>query len=152
MSGAAALVIVTVLSVLIRSEPGSEEPTGAANPPPVAPSRFDNSILVDETVPDGSKVKPGQAFTKVWTLRNVGTVRWEGRYLARVNSTDCRAPGRVKIHNTDPGELVRVKARITAATTRTRCKIYWKMTDASHRLLFPDLKPIFLDVYVREGA
>lgn len=152
VSGAAALVIVAVISVLIASSTGSERPTVGADPPAVAESRHDNSILIDETVPDGSKVKPGRTFTKVWTLRNVGAVRWEGRYLARVNSTDCRAPGRVKIPNTDPGEAVRVKARITAASKRTRCKIFWKMTDASHRLLFPDLKPIFLDVYVREGS
>ncbi|MFK3978861.1 NBR1-Ig-like domain-containing protein [Micromonospora sp. NPDC050397] len=123
---------------------------------PVPESTVDNAHLDDAafegdiTIPDGTVVAPSQVFTKVWQLRNTGHVRWEGRYLTRMNTTECSAPAMVPIPTTDPGESVRITVQVTASPTPAHCKIYWKATDASRRLLFPDKNPIFLDVTVQE--
>ncbi|MGH3931449.1 MAG: NBR1-Ig-like domain-containing protein [Pseudonocardiaceae bacterium] len=118
---------------------------------PTAP--FDEVIFEgDVTFPDGSVVAPGQMFTKAWQLRNIGSMRWEGRYLTRVNSTPCYTPEMVPIPDTDPGSSVRIEVPVTASESPAHCKIFWKMTDAERRLLFPDKNPIFLDVVVREQS
>ncbi len=116
-------------------------------------NQFDDATFEgDVTFPDGSVVAPGQKFTKVWQLRNNGSVRWEGRYLTRMNSTSCQAPDMVPVPATDPGKPVRIQVPVTASESPARCKIYWKMTDATQRLLLPDKNPIFLDVVVRDRA
>ncbi|RKR92181.1 Ig-like domain-containing protein [Micromonospora pisi] len=145
----AALVVVASVGLLVgwSFAPSAE---------PAPESTVDNAHLDDAafegdiTIPDGTVVTPSQVFTKVWQLRNTGQVRWEGRYLTRMNTTECSAPGMVPIPTTDPGESVRITVRVTASPTPAHCKIYWKATDASRRLLFPDKNPIFLDVTVRE--
>ncbi len=129
----------------------------AASPAPAdgqsRAAQFDDATFEgDMTFPDGSVVAPGQRFTKVWQLRNNGSMQWEGRYLTRMNSTSCQAPNMVPIPTTDPGEPVRIQVPVTASESPAHCKIYWKMTDATQRLLLPDKNPIFLDVVVRDRA
>ncbi|HEY3445109.1 MAG TPA: NBR1-Ig-like domain-containing protein [Myxococcales bacterium] len=36
----------------------------------------DDSLFVSETIPDGTHFKPGQSFTKTWTLKNTGATPW----------------------------------------------------------------------------
>ncbi|WP_329101261.1 NBR1-Ig-like domain-containing protein [Micromonospora sp. NBC_01699] len=145
----AALFAVVAVGLLVG---WSFAPSGE----PAPESTVDNAQLDDAafegdiTIPDGTVVAPSQVFTKVWQLRNTGQVRWEGRYLTRMNTTDCSAPDMVPIPTTEPGESVRITVQVTASPTPARCKIYWKATDASRRLLLPDKNPIFLDVIVQE--
>jgi Ig-like domain from next to BRCA1 gene len=123
----------------------------APAPGETSAARFDDaSFEGDVTFPDGSVVAPGQQFVKVWQLRNIGSVRWEGRYLTRLNSTPCLTPDMVPIPVTDPGRSVRIEVPVTASESPARCKIFWKMTDAARRLQLPDKNPIFLDVVVRD--
>ncbi|WP_116045873.1 NBR1-Ig-like domain-containing protein [Amycolatopsis palatopharyngis] len=145
----AALVVVASVGLLVG---WSFSPSGVPAPENVVDSpQFDDAVFEgDITIPDGTVVAPAQVFTKVWQLRNTGQVRWEGRYVTRMNTTECSAPEMVPIPTTDPGESVRITVRVTASATPAHCKIYWKATDASRRLLFPDKNPIFLDVTVRE--
>jgi hypothetical protein len=141
---AVAAVVAAVLGSLavVSPEPESGHPDAA---------QFDDAIFEgDVTFPDGSVVATGQSFTKVWQLRNSGSMRWEGRYLNRMSSTSCQAPDRVPIPATDPGRSVRIEVPVTAGDSPAGCKIYWKMTDATQRLLLPDKDPIFLDVEVRD--
>ena len=40
-------------------------------------------FIADVTIPDGTVMEPGQAFTKTWRLKNVGAVEWgEGSNLS----------------------------------------------------------------------
>src|SRR5690606_15189824 len=38
------------------------------------------TFVQDVTIPDGTVVRPGQAFTKTWRLRNDGTCTWTTAY------------------------------------------------------------------------
>jgi hypothetical protein len=55
-----------------ESEP---EPTLTVNPTPCNASR-----MTDETIPDGTRFDPDEAFTKTWTLRNNGSCEWNTDY------------------------------------------------------------------------
>ncbi|MFC6575347.1 NBR1-Ig-like domain-containing protein [Planomonospora parontospora] len=114
-----------------------------------AQSSDDSVFEGDVTYPDGSTVRRKAHFTKVWRIRNAGTVPWEGRYLTRINSTPCRAPERIAIEPTAPGRTTDIAVRVRAAAGPARCKIFWKMTSEDGTPLFPAKKPIFLDVSVQ---
>ncbi|WP_449060411.1 NBR1-Ig-like domain-containing protein [Planomonospora algeriensis] len=144
--GAGALVIL--FSPLDGENAGE---SAASHEPPAwtAESRDDSIFEGDVTYPDGTEVRRGRPFTKVWRIRNAGAIPWQGRYLTRINTAPCRAPERVEIEPTDPGEAVEIAVRVRAADRPARCKIFWKMTSADGTPLFAGKKPIFLDVSVK---
>ncbi|MEV0349339.1 NBR1-Ig-like domain-containing protein [Nonomuraea sp. NPDC050680] len=127
---------------------GNDEPTASATPARAASPYDDSAFEQDVTHPDGTVVKTGTEFTKIWRIRNTGTILWRGRYLTRLNDTPCRAPKRVEIRMVQPGEPVDIAVRVRASDSPGRCKIYWKMTDETGTQLLSAKKPIFLDVVV----
>lgn len=127
---------------------GKNEPTASATPARAASPYDDSAFEQDVTHPDGTVVKTGTEFTKIWRIRNTGTIPWRGRYLTRLNDTPCRAPKRVEIRVVQPGEAVDIAVRVRASDSPGRCKIYWKMTDETGTQLLSAKKPIFLDVVV----
>ncbi|MFG1962304.1 NBR1-Ig-like domain-containing protein [Nonomuraea sp. NPDC049028] len=127
---------------------GKNKPTTSAIPTQAASSYDDSAFEQDVTHPDGTVVKTGTEFTKIWRIRNTGTIPWRGRFLTRLNDTPCRAPKRVEIRVVQPGEPVDIAVRVRASDSPGRCKIYWKMTDETGTQLLSAKKPIFLDVVV----
>ncbi|MBT2232045.1 NBR1-Ig-like domain-containing protein [Nonomuraea sp. NEAU-A123] len=127
---------------------GKNEPTAQATPARSATPYDDSAFEQDITHPDGTVVKKGTEFTKIWRIRNTGTIPWRGRYLTRLNDTPCRAPKRVEIRAVQPGEPVDIAVRVRASDSPGRCKIYWKMTDGTGTQLLSTKRPIFLDVVV----
>ncbi|TKK88142.1 hypothetical protein FDA94_14580 [Herbidospora galbida] len=124
--------------------------SGRSPEPSVAtPIALDESVFeADVTIPDGTLVGKGESFEKVWRIKNAGKVEWAGRFLMRVNDTLCAAPRKVGVPRTPPGSSVDIRVTVEAPKTAGACKIFWKMVDAEGRLLFPDKRPIFLDVRV----
>jgi hypothetical protein len=124
----------------------------AAASPPAPPIAGDEATFVrDVTVPDGSTVRAGERFVKVWELRNSGTVAWRGRYLMRLPGKDgepCRTPDRVPVPATEPGSTAQVSVVVDGPIRPTRCKVYWKLVDEQGRPYFPLTRPMFFDVVV----
>ncbi|GHE36557.1 hypothetical protein GCM10017673_44010 [Streptosporangium violaceochromogenes] len=152
--GVAASALIVVAGPMLLS-PATDPPAtgverGALRPAPAASAtpRDDSLFVGDITYPDGSTVRPGSSFTKVWRIRNTGTTSWEGRRLARINAASCRSPASVGVPPTAPGQTVDIEVRVRASDRPGSCRIYWKMTDARGRELFPDKRPVFLDVRV----
>ncbi|GAA0961194.1 NBR1-Ig-like domain-containing protein [Actinocorallia libanotica] len=147
------LVTVAALAVLVAVAGGvaffSEE-RPVRKPPAAQPTiQVDDSVFEgDITYPDGTLVRRGESFEKVWRIRNTGTVEWEGRFLMRANDAICDAPDRVEIPRTRPGESVDLRVRVRAPRKSGKCRIYWKMVDGQGRTFFPGKRPIFLDVRV----
>ncbi|MEU8102126.1 NBR1-Ig-like domain-containing protein [Nonomuraea muscovyensis] len=137
---------LTVLHLALR-EDRRETPPAPAPTASVIP-RDDSEFLGDVTYPDGSKVRTNSTFTKTWRVRNTGTIPWEGRLLARVNADPCKSPETVAIPPTAPGHTVDLSVRVRAPGKPGKCRIYYKMTDAQGRVLFPLKRPVFLDVRV----
>jgi hypothetical protein len=164
---AAAAVVVVVGAVLAVTVRGRSSPSGsnaaAATPSATSspsPTPFSDSLIpgdsskfiADVTIPDGSKVKVNQEFTKVWALANVGTVVWHNRFLARINPTadadGCHSPDRVAIGDTPPGQQVMISVPVTAPNHPGKCWVSWKMVDENGHEYFPSRRPVYFMVNV----
>jgi len=128
---------------------------GATGPPAVpepveaaggsVPADFDpgdRSVLVSETVPDGTIVEPGSTFTKTWTVRNAGTADWRGRWLTRQGDPGVpgwlASPRRVPVPDTAAGGHATVSVELTSPRLAGSFTAYFKMTDGDGRPYFPE--------------
>jgi transcriptional regulator with XRE-family HTH domain len=113
----------------------------------------DASSFVDDDVPHGSLMAPGEFFAKTWRIRNSGTVPWRGRRLERQGP--LTGPGLitsqkyVDIPDTDPGEIAEISALLKAPGYDCSSIAYFKMIDDEGFLCFPDVHQLGLDVLVR---
>lgn len=101
-----------------------------------------SEFIADVTIPDGTIMKPGEEFTKIWEIRNSGNVIWSNRYLKRLGALSGSAlitsKSRVKIPKTLPGERVEIAVKLKAPEVATTTTAMWKMTFSDGRLCFPD--------------
>ncbi|MEV1244913.1 NBR1-Ig-like domain-containing protein [Nonomuraea sp. NPDC050022] len=143
---ATAIILVGLGGFYLTTNATQDDPP--APPTASTPAKDDSAFVGDITYPDGSEVRPGSSFKKVWRIRNIGTTSWAGRRLARINTGPCRSPESVPIPPTAPGQTADIAVQVRAPDKPGNCRIYWKMTDAQGRELFPDKRPVFLDVRV----
>jgi hypothetical protein len=129
-------------------------PVHSSNPPPAPPAHAGDasSFIADITLPDCSHVHRGQLVSKVWRLKNVGTVPWTGYSLHRLDvpqqSNQCQTIPDVPIDDTAPGDLVDVRTEITAPKTAGFCFVRFKMVDATGHIAFPGNRPVNFQVIV----
>lgn len=113
----------------------------------------DATAFVDDTVPHGTLLVPGQPFVKAWRIKNAGTVEWQGRRLERQGP--LTGPGLitsqryVEIPTTAPGEVALIEAELKAPGYDCTSIAYFKMVDRDGQLCFPDQHQLGLDVLVR---
>jgi transcriptional regulator with XRE-family HTH domain len=112
----------------------------------------DASTFVDDTVPHGSLMEPGEVFEQVWRIKNSGTVPWVGRQLERQGP--LTGPGLisslrfVEIADTEPAEIAKITAPLKAPTYDCSSIAYFKMVDSESNFCFPDNYQLGLDVLV----
>jgi len=68
----------TPTSILFTPFPS---PTTFAPSTPSGPLCDDSLFLGDTTIPDGTKMKPGEQFYKIWRLKNTGVCTWDDGYM-----------------------------------------------------------------------
>ncbi|WNM39306.1 NBR1-Ig-like domain-containing protein [Micromonospora halotolerans] len=164
LAAAATVVVVVALVAALgfavrgRSSPGGSGAVAASQSP--SPPAFSDALIpgdsskfvADITIPDGTRVKVNARFEKVWALKNVGSVDWHNRFLARTNPTadddDCRTPDRVAIGDTPPGEQVMISVVVTAPNRPGKCWVSWKMVDEHGQEYFPTRRPVYFMVTV----
>ena len=103
-------------------------------PTALAASDCDHAQFVsDLTVPDGSSLAPGAAFTKTWRLMNIGTCQWSTAYnIVWVGGDSVGAPTSVNMPVTVvPGQMVDVSVNLKAPTTAGHYKGLFKINNAS---------------------
>jgi hypothetical protein len=115
------------------SEPTSAPaPTNTPLPQPTATAKVacDVAAFVSETIPDGTDFTPGKAFTKTWTLKNVGSCTWNQDYdVVFVDGTAMNAPAAQQLTTgtVKPGETVKIsidmKAPLAGGTHRGDFKL-----------------------------
>ncbi|MBB1160311.1 NBR1-Ig-like domain-containing protein, partial [Amycolatopsis dendrobii] len=146
------VVLGLVAAVVVLATPSSRDKEAAAPhyPLPGDSSGFGGDGLPgDVTFPDGAKARYGQTFTKIWRLKNTGSVPWRSRYLQVAGGTTvlCPSPPRVPVPDAEPGQLVEVSVPVTPTGTGV-CHVLWKMVDERGALVFPDRTGIFYQVTV----
>ncbi|MCD0452620.1 hypothetical protein LO762_26055 [Actinocorallia sp. API 0066] len=124
------------------------------NPPAAPPANEgDASVFIaDITLLDCTHVGRGETVTKVWRIKNVGTVPWQGYSLRRLDvpqrADQCRTVNEVPIDDTLPGETVDIGTEITTPRTPGLCYVRFKMADASGQLVFPGSRPLNFQIIV----
>lgn len=164
-------VILVVAAVNSGTEPGGQSPQPSAGPsmaalspddcpmrstnPPAAPPahKGDAAVFVEDvTLPDCTLVGAGKTLTKVWRIKNAGSVPWKGYSLRRLDLTQqadqCQTIPDVPIEDTQPGETVDIRTVITTPRKPGLCYVRFKMVDASGTVVFPGSRPVNFQIIV----
>lgn len=92
-----------------------------------------NSVFEgDITIPDGSVLKPGEDFTKIWAIRNTGTCAWdEGFALVFIGGDTAIDPYNFEFKKTSDivlsGEGLNIAIKLTAPLTPGDYQGHWRM-------------------------
>ena len=118
-------------------EPASEEP--APTEETVQPTDTsapeactDLASFVSETVLDDTVFKPGVAFTKTWTLKNVGTCTWTTRYaLSFYDGEQMGGSSMIPLSKeVQPGDTITLSVDLTAPNQTGKYKGRWMLMNA----------------------
>jgi hypothetical protein len=169
---AAAVVAIVVITIALIARSGSKHggspdgttagarlspsdcPIHQSNPPPAPPAhRGDASTFVaDVTLHDCTHVRRGTTVTKIWRLKNVGTVAWKGYSLHRLDlpqqRDQCQTIDDVPIPDTAAGHPVDITTQVTTPPTPGFCFVRFKMLDASGHVVFPGSRPVNFQLIV----
>jgi hypothetical protein len=109
-------------------------------------------FVKDITIPDGSQIAPGAAFTKTWRLRNAGVCPWSGYTLVFESGDLMGATSPQTIGTVSPGQEVDLSVNFTAPTTSGSYRSYWRIRNSAG-VLIPVLggtqgKSFFVDIKV----
>jgi len=85
-------------------------------------------FVADITIPDGTVMTPGQAFTKKWRIRNIGSCAWSGYLLVFDNGDSMSGPASKPISALNPGQEVDLEVSLIAPTTAGSYRGYWRIT------------------------
>jgi hypothetical protein len=110
-----------------------DSPTATSLPEPttvpVACDQASPGIPIDVTIPDDTRMQPGQAFTKVWRLKNSGTCSWLPEYQVFLFSGEAMgAPASFGLgQRVDPEQSVEISVDLTAPQSAGIYQGNWKL-------------------------
>jgi Ig-like domain from next to BRCA1 gene/Carbohydrate family 9 binding domain-like len=96
---------------------------------PTALNCTNKAQFVSETVGDLTYLAPGTAFTKTWSLKNIGTCTWGAGYALVFDSGDqMGGPASVPLTaSVPPNALYNFTVNLTAPSTGGQFQGYWKL-------------------------
>ena len=94
---------------------------------------IDRAVMIDETIPDGTQMNPGETFTKTWRFRNNGTCTWTTQYSLSMNSGhDLENEGYPNLQSSvAPGGEIEVSVNMTAPQTPGTYESHWVLNNAA---------------------
>ncbi|MBI3153698.1 MAG: hypothetical protein HYZ21_16330 [Chloroflexi bacterium] len=96
----------------------------------IPPNCTNNAVLLrDVTIQDGTRVNPGEKFTKTWEFVNNGTCPWIGYALKFAAGDQMNAPLSAPITDTLPKGKVQVSVELTAPTANGSYTGYFTLND-----------------------
>ena len=113
-------------------------------------------FVTDVTIPDGTIMTPGQAFTKKWRIKNLGSCAWTGYLLVFDSGDSMGGPASKPISALNPGQEIDLDVNLTAPATAGNYRGYWRiMTNGS--VLVPIVdgyqgKSFYVDIKVQSPA
>jgi len=115
-------------------QPGTPHPS----PSPTSPcyDAASPAVPFDLTVPDGTAMRPGEVFTKVWQVVNTGTCTWNPSYaLVWFAGPPLGAPREVPLHQiVPPGHIAILSVDMVAPLAEGVYQSYWKLRAPSGTL------------------
>ncbi len=104
-------------------------PTATVGTPPAGAACTNSAAFVgDVTIPDGTPLAPGQAFNKIWRIRNTGTCTWDSNYqLVFAAGEPMTATRAVAVPTTPPGAPADLLVAMSAPTTPGTHRGDWRV-------------------------
>ncbi|MGE5073332.1 MAG: NBR1-Ig-like domain-containing protein, partial [Anaerolineae bacterium] len=121
---------IVLLAALIFPLAGDVQKAAALAPCPAA------QFVADVTIPDGTYIQPGAAFSKTWRIKNIGTCAWNTGF-ALVFASGERMGGLSPIYLprwVGPGQAIDLTVDLTAPTTGGTYRSYWQLQTDTGRL------------------
>lgn len=84
-------------------------------------------FVTDVTIPDGTVVTPGQAFTKKWRIKNIGSCAWTGFSLVFDSGDSMGGSATKAISTVNPGQEIDLEINLTAPSTVGNYRGYWRI-------------------------
>ena len=111
-------------------------------------------LLMDVTIPDGTRLTQGETFTKTWRLRNTGTCPWDNRYtLAFLEGERMGAPNTILVPVTAPKADADISVELTAPAKNGNYTGYFQLLDLNGKVIPIGLeRSIWLKIVVGPGA
>ncbi len=113
----AEILISRSSEIKIPTAQSGPAPTATPIPPVDQPANCKNVMvfMADVSIPDGTKLNPGEKFTKTWRLYNNGSCKWYEGYTVEFVSGDFMG-GRSAVipQRTIPGTVVEVSINMQA--------------------------------------
>jgi len=105
------------------------------------------SFVSDVTIPDKTKVTPGQSFTKTWKVLNSGTCAWEAGFIFNVVGGDAMGGVAVTLNQrVESGRQYEFSVPMVAPTNKSgELKGTWRLADANGNF-FGDGVYVLVDV------
>jgi len=134
------LAFATVEPLASTSQPGSQVEAC------VNQARF----IEDLTIPDGSRVQPGELLDKRWAVLNSGNCNWGPGYrLIRADAGNLEAPGELALYPARAGEPAVWQVLLTAPRAPGEYLASWQARSPSGEP-FGDPVFVFFEVVARE--
>lgn len=113
-------------------------------------------FVTDATIPDGTIMTPGQAFTKKWRIKNIGSCVWTGFSLVFDNGESMGGPATKAISTLNPGQEVDLEVALIAPSTPGSYRGYWRI-NTNGGVLVPIVsgylgKSFYVDIKVQSPA
>lgn len=107
----------------------------------------DQAKWVSQSIQDGTRFAPNEAFNMTWTLRNVGVTTWTDGYRLRFYSGNVMgAPNEIALdRDVAPNETIDITINMRAPATAGRYRTDWVM---STETLYNFNEPVFLEIVV----
>ncbi|HVN53787.1 MAG TPA: NBR1-Ig-like domain-containing protein [Anaerolineaceae bacterium] len=115
------------------------------------------SFVRDVTVPDSSTFPPGDSFTKIWRLQNIGSCSWTTSYALVFYTGDLMSgPTMVSLpYNVNPGDTIDLSVDLTAPDSAGTYQGEWMLRDANGNLFGVGAnasQPIWVRIVVNSNA
>lgn len=112
-------------------------------------STGDQAKWVSQTINDGTRFAPGENFTMVWRLQNVGKTTWTSGYRLRFFSGNSFGSATEIQLDRDvaPNETIEISIAMKAPNTTGKYRSDWVMSNES---LYNFNQPVYLEITVAQ--
>jgi hypothetical protein len=133
----AAIGLPTETPTVTETAPPLATNTAAASPTQPPPPTSGNApaaclglaFVSDVTIPDNTKLTPGEEFTKTWRVRNSGTCDWEAGFKFRFTGGESMGGSSVTLDKAvQPGKETDLSVALKAPTSAGSYRGNWRMT------------------------
>jgi len=124
--------------------PPTASPTADPLTPSATPSCRDSALFVEDvTYPDGTRVSPGETFTKTWKMKNVGTCPWKDYTIAFVSGDRMDSPDTAVVPETASGSNANISIELVAPTDDGAYQGNYELRNTDGKVISTGTEPTF---------